>query len=487
MKYLAAVLLLSFSVWGMEEVTQTITVTATEKNFTLLDINFGRGDGQWVVERTFSSQENSTPVAKRISPALSSPFPYVQAFLDYNATQIKPLFGQKNVRYAPAFSMLNISSIPGGFKYVRPSLHFVGTETATYSYFDCGADFLSPDNDVELVRFTVQFVSPNTPPTITVVASPNAALVGQSVSLQPTASDLDEQVLSINYDYGDGTTGASTVHSYASAGTYSVTATVTDGFGGSASASTQVVIVDPPTVLDPATNSPTARFVTSSLLAVVATPFTFDASTSTDPQNNIIGYSWDFGDGSPKGVGTILSKSFSEVGTFTVTLTVLDLDGFSSTTTREIEVVTEQEAVSSEGEVSFKATVQPLREGRDVFTLTARLPVGALAVAAGSVVALEVGGVRVEGTLDKRLRTTGTQAFTVRAGVRTLPTGTVEIRFKGRALRVATGLTALGATDEALIVVPVRIELNGKTFVVPVDADCEFNATGTRGTITGAL
>jgi len=138
MKYIW-MLLVSVSVMAVEEVSYSITVTANEKTFTLLNPNFGRGDGQWTITRTYSAEQLSTaPVANRISPPLSIHFPYNQEFTDYNASQSKPLFAQKNVRYVPVLGALNISRVNGeNFKYTRPSLHFVGSETCTYSYFDC--------------------------------------------------------------------------------------------------------------------------------------------------------------------------------------------------------------------------------------------------------------------------------------------------------------------------------------------------------------
>src|SRR5262249_39885842 len=48
----------------------------------------------------------------------------------------------------------------------------------------------------------------------------------------------------------------------------------------------------------------------------------FDGSGSTDPNNNQLTYTWDFGDQSPAGSGIAVSHTFAQRGTYAVTLTV---------------------------------------------------------------------------------------------------------------------------------------------------------------------
>ncbi|MGH8201619.1 MAG: S8 family serine peptidase [Steroidobacteraceae bacterium] len=50
----------------------------------------------------------------------------------------------------------------------------------------------------------------------------------------------------------------------------------------------------------------------------------FDASGSTDPQNQSLNYSWAFGDGSAASSGAIVSHTFNDHGTYSVTVTVSD-------------------------------------------------------------------------------------------------------------------------------------------------------------------
>ena len=98
---------------------------------------------------------------------------------------------------------------------------------------------------------TVANANPST--SITSPADMTIRNVGQAVAVSATESDPgSNDVLSCTISWGDGTSGAGTSsggtctgsHTYAAAGTYDITVTVSDDDGGSASATVTVVIQD---------------------------------------------------------------------------------------------------------------------------------------------------------------------------------------------------------------------------------------------------
>ena len=66
------------------------------------------------------------------------------------------------------------------------------------------------------------------------------------------------------------------------------------------------------------------------------TEYRFDASGSSDPNQDALTYSWDFGDGR-QGTGTAVTHIYAAAGTYEITLTVSD-GGFEATTRGSVEV-----------------------------------------------------------------------------------------------------------------------------------------------------
>jgi PKD repeat protein len=82
---------------------------------------------------------------------------------------------------------------------------------------------------------------------------------------------------------------------------------------------------------------PVAKFTYSPTEPKVGETVTFDAADSQDPDGKIIGYNWDFGDGSTA-QGTRVSHSYSSARTYTVKLTVTDNGGLTNSTTQQVTV-----------------------------------------------------------------------------------------------------------------------------------------------------
>ncbi|WP_158437797.1 PKD domain-containing protein [Naasia lichenicola] len=204
---------------------------------------------------------------------------------------------------------------------------------ALYSYLSSSA---TPANAViafdDLSATTSGTVTPpaNAAPTAAFTSTPNGLAVGFNGS---TSTDSDGTIASYAWNFGDGTTGtgATTSRTYAAAGTYTATLTVTDNGGATNSTSRSITVTSAP----PANIPPTAAFTsTSNVLAV-----SFNGSTSTDSDGTIASYAWNFGDGST-GTGATTSRTYAAAGTYTVTLTVTDNGGATNSTSRTVTVST---------------------------------------------------------------------------------------------------------------------------------------------------
>src|SRR5690625_1632334 len=144
------------------------------------------------------------------------------------------------------------------------------------------------------------------------------------------ATDEDGEIVAYHWDFGDGTSaeGLTATHTYAEAGDYTLTLTVTDNDGASDSASQQVTVVAPPQNVPP-----TAAFtaVPNDLTVSV------DGSDSTDSDGTIESWSWAFGDGA-SATGPTAQHTYAAPGTDEITLTVTDDDGAQDTYSESVTV-----------------------------------------------------------------------------------------------------------------------------------------------------
>lgn len=159
------------------------------------------------------------------------------------------------------------------------------------------------------------WVDTNAPP----LADFTATNSGLRVAVDASAStDGDGEIASYAWDFGDAHTGTGkqTEHTYATAGTYSIRLTVTDNDGAQAVYTTTVTVER--------VNQPPG--------AVMATPqvtglkVSFDGRASSDPDGSDLTYAWDFGD-SETGEGAQTTHTYTNAGSYTVTLIVTDQDG----------------------------------------------------------------------------------------------------------------------------------------------------------------
>jgi PKD repeat protein len=82
---------------------------------------------------------------------------------------------------------------------------------------------------------------------------------------------------------------------------------------------------------------PVASFTYSPENPVVSEPMNFDGTSSYDPDGEIAGHSWDFGDGN-SGSGKVVTHEYCESGNYSVTLTVTDNGGLTDSASMLINV-----------------------------------------------------------------------------------------------------------------------------------------------------
>ena len=152
---------------------------------------------------------------------------------------------------------------------------------------------------------------------------PTSPLAGQSIDFDGAVSS-GTAPFTYTWDFGDGSplsTGDPITHSYAVAGTYPVTLTVTNPYGSASYAASVVVSAVPV--------SPALTLVSSSP-TILGTPTYFTATLQAGALP--ITYTWDFGDGTVVNDGLIINHTYL-AGTYTASLTATNIAGQAVVTT----------------------------------------------------------------------------------------------------------------------------------------------------------
>jgi len=165
---------------------------------------------------------------------------------------------------------------------------------------------------------------PNQPPIANAGIDQNGK-EGGSLTFDGLASnDPDGTIVSYDWNFGDGNTGigSTTNHVYADNGSYTVSLTVTDDKGATASDTALVTVsnVAPTASANGPYSGNEGSVVT--LSGSVTDPGTIDTHT----------FDWSFGD-LTSGAGKTVSHTYSDNGLYTITLTVTDKDGGIGTDT----------------------------------------------------------------------------------------------------------------------------------------------------------
>ncbi|MEM9935524.1 MAG: PKD domain-containing protein, partial [Bacteroidota bacterium] len=172
-------------------------------------------------------------------------------------------------------------------------------------------------------------------PTASMEAAPLSGAAPLEVSFSGAASeDTDGGIVLYEWTFGDGMTGEgiSTTHTYEAEGQFTALLTVTDNNNCKTTTSATINVGSD-------NQCPLAVVLADKKSGVRPLSVDFDGSNSTDLDGTLTSYSWNFGDGN-MGTGPTISHTFTEAGTFIVTLEVTD-DGNCSVTDTSIITVKE--------------------------------------------------------------------------------------------------------------------------------------------------
>jgi large repetitive protein len=209
-----------------------------------------------------------------------------------------------------------------------PTLQHTFADNGTYAVI-----LTVTDDDGASTSQTLNVQVLNAAPTV------NAGLdrtINEGQTLTFAGEYLDPGILdthTLSWTFGDGSapvTGTLTpAHLFKDDGSYTVTLTVTDKDGASTSDQLIVLVRNVNPTITNLTGNTTVNEGSLTAFSAVA----------TDPGTDTLTYSWNFGDGSNPVLGDAVSHIYGDNGTYTVTLTVTDEDGGSTTQTLAVNVV----------------------------------------------------------------------------------------------------------------------------------------------------
>ena len=281
---------------------------------------------------------------------------------EYDVYEWHPYHGNSNADFAEGVDvpytithangtttvLVDQSTNQGQWNYLgRFKFNAGGTASVKISNNVSGGDYVIADA-IKLVYYDPG--SANQPPSASFKADPYSGSVPLTVNFDAsTSSDPDGSISSYSWDFGDGSTGTgiTVTHTYTTTGSFTVTLTVTDD-GGLNDTATDVISVRTPN------EAPVAVAVASKTTQDIGLAIQFTGSNSYDPDadpaqpnNGIVFYSWDFGDGNSADVADT-AYTYQSVGTYTVVLTVSDIDNLVDRDTLQVTIVNPQVQVTSQ-------------------------------------------------------------------------------------------------------------------------------------------
>lgn len=190
------------------------------------------------------------------------------------------------------------------------------------------------DGNIHTDEEEIVVVDVGTPPTAEIETDSTKGPVPLSVDFDGSGStDPEDDIVEYLWDLdGDGEideTGDKVEYTYTEVDTYEATLTVIDAGGNEDSRTVEIEVTEQGIV---------ASFTTSESAGEVPLTVTFDASASSYKEGEIVSYEYDFGDGNTYIGDSKISYKYTDVGNFTVSVTVIGDDGETDTDTLQVVV-----------------------------------------------------------------------------------------------------------------------------------------------------
>ncbi len=234
------------------------------------------------------------------------------------------------------------SNETGNNEIICPDVQVSGTE-ATFtmtSFCKEGAE------SAHSAPFTITFPTESSLNAV-IAATPSTGTAPLDVTFN--GGNSTGTITQYHWQFGDGSStadGAHVTHQFTSAGEYTINLTVTDDAGNTSSTEYTITVSGGSSVNSP----PVAVIAATSTVGDSPLSVTFDGSRSSDPDDDALTYSWNFGDGgSNSGSASSATHIYTNAGTYQATLTVSD--GTHQVTTKPVPVL-----VSGDGTISGQPT-----------------------------------------------------------------------------------------------------------------------------------
>jgi PKD repeat protein len=180
------------------------------------------------------------------------------------------------------------------------------------------------NSEIDKVSSTINIIQENQPP-ISIIDGPREGKENISISFSSDKSyDPDGEIVEYLWDFGNEITRIekNPLQIFNRIGEYYISLTVTDDDGSKSTSYTTCIIKE---------NQPPITRINSPSQGEIETEIFFSSQGSLDPDGEVIGYSWDFGDGSPRSQLSDTSHIYKETGEYVISLTITDDNQESST------------------------------------------------------------------------------------------------------------------------------------------------------------